>query len=327
MNPLISIIVPVYNVEKYVQQCIESILNQTYKQIEVILVDDGSLDRSSVICEEYAFMDPRVKVIHKENGGLSSARNVGLDKAKGKFIGFVDSDDWIDNNMYESMLHLALTYQADVVQCGYKLINEQGKITREINFGNRRFNTKAEVEKAYYMTNEFSSVVWNKLYRADLFEELRFKVGKNNEDVFILTDALLRIHKMVNTPKCYYHYLQRKESIMGTQFTEKKFDRLEAGEYLLQQCLLYSPQYQNWARIEVCKICIFLYIDLMHTKNQIDQGYKNQLVSNFNLHFRVLKRSSELKQAKLFDKILIYSFSLNRSFAYHSYDLYRLVRG
>lgn len=327
MNPLISIIVPVYNVEKYVQRCIESILNQTYKQIEVILVDDGSLDSSGVICEEYAFLDSRVKVIHKENGGLSSARNVGLDNAKGKFIGFVDSDDWIDSHMYESMLHLALSYHAEVVQCGYTLINGQGKITREIHFGDRRFDTKSEVEKAYYITNEFSSVVWNKLYKVELFEELRFKVGKNNEDVFILTDALLHIQRMVNTPKCHYHYLQRKESIMGAQFTEKKFDRLEAGEYLLQQCLLHSPQYQNWARIELCKICIFLYIDLMHSKNQIDQGYKNKLVSNFNLHFRTLKGSSELKQAKLVDKILLHSFSLNRSFTQYSYDLYRLVRG
>ncbi|MER1954324.1 MAG: glycosyltransferase [Desemzia incerta] len=327
MNPLISIIVPVYNVEKYIQQCIESILNQTYKQIEVILIDDGSLDSSGVICEEYAFLDPRVTVIHKENGGLSSARNVGLDKAKGKFIGFVDSDDWIDSRMYESMLHLALTHQADVVQCGYTLINEQGKITREIHFGDRRLESKAEVEKAYYKTNEFSSVVWNKLYKADLFEELRFKVGKNNEDVFILTDAILHIQRMVNTPKCYYHYLQRKESIMGTSFTEKKFDRLEAGEYLLQQCLLHSPQYENWARMEVCKICIFLYIDLMHSKNQINPEYKTKLVSNFNLHFRELKGSSELKQAKLFDKILIYSFSLNKAFTQYSYDFYRLVRG
>lgn len=327
MNPLISIIIPVYNVEMYVQQCIESILNQTYKHIEVILVDDGSLDRSGVICEEYGFADPRVKVIHKENGGLSSARNVGLDNAKGKFIGFVDSDDWIDSHMYESMLHLALTHQADVVQCGYALINEQGKVTREINFGNQRFNSKKEVEKAYYITNELSSVVWNKLYKAELFEELRFKVGKNNEDVFMLTDALVHIFKMVNTPKNYYYYLQRKGSIMGAQFTEKKFDRLEAGEYSLQQCLYYTPQYQNWARIEVCKVCVFLYIDLMHSKNRENKDYKNKLILDFNKHFQVLKRSSELKQAKLIDKILIHSFSLNKAFTQYSYDLYRLVRG
>lgn len=119
MNDLISIIVPVYNVEKYLNKCIDSIINQTYKNIEIILVDDGSTDNSGKICDEYLLRDSRIKVIHKNNGGLSSARNEGINISSGEYIGFVDSDDWVEPNMYEEMYKKILYSNADIVDCGY----------------------------------------------------------------------------------------------------------------------------------------------------------------------------------------------------------------
>lgn len=327
MKPLISVIVPVYNVEKYVKQCIDSILNQTYASLEVILVDDGSLDHSGAICDRYAIKDPRVKVIHKVNGGLSSARNAGLEIATGTYIGFVDSDDWIAPTMYEELVHLLQLHEADIAQCGFSLTNEKGAVTRKISYRNKFFANPTEVEEAFYITDDLSSVVWNKLYKATIVEGVRFKVGKNNEDVFYSCDILPRINSLVSTEVPYYYYLQRKESIMGAEFTEKKFDRLDAVEYLLQRCLARTPQYENWAHLEVCKNCVFLYIDLMHSKNLRKKEYKERIESTFNEHFQKIKSGPELKQAKQLEKMLVYGFWVNKPFISHSYDIYRHIRG
>lgn len=327
MKPLISIIVPVYNVEKYVNQCIDSILNQTYLALEVILVDDGSLDHSGALCDRYALKDSRVKVIHKINGGLSSARNAGLDMATGTYIGFVDSDDWIAPSMYEELVHLLQLHEADVAQCGFSLINEKGTVTRKINYGNKFYANPKEIEEAFYITDGLSSVAWNKLYKAEIIEGLRFKVGKNNEDLFFLCDVLPRINSIVSTDVSYYYYLQRKESIMGAEFTEKKFDRLEAAEYLLERCLARTPQYENWARLEICKNCVFLYIDLTHSKNHHKREYRERIIATFNIHFQKIKSGPELKQARQLEKMLVYGFRVNKPFISHSYDLYRHIRG
>lgn len=327
MEPLISVIVPVYNVEKYLKKGIESILTQTYQNLELILVDDGSLDHSGALCDKYVLKDSRVKVIHKINDGLSSARNAGLEIANGDYIGFVDSDDWIEKNMYEELYNLLVLHQADVAQCGFSLVNEKNTLTRSIHFGNKHYQNQTEIEEAFYIKGELSSVVWNKLYKKEVIEGLLFKNGKTSEDLFFICDALPRIQSLVSTDLPFYNYLQRKESIMGTEFTEKKFDRLEASEYLLQSCLDRTPQYENWARLEVCKSCVFLYIDLMHSKNQYKKEYKEKIVFHFNQHFQKIKKGPELKQAKRLEKTLVYGFWFNKPVTYRSYDLYRFVRG
>ena len=183
---LVSIIVPIYNVEKYLIKCIESILNQTYKNLEIILVDDGSTDSCNKICDRYKKIDKRVVVIHKKNGGLSSARNIGIKKAKGKLISFVDSDDYIKPNMIEELKNNMYFYNSDISVCDYYYIIDGKRQISDNNNLKRNCITKYK-NKFIYKPN---SAVWNKLYKKNLFEQIKFPEGKIYEDDYILYELL-----------------------------------------------------------------------------------------------------------------------------------------
>lgn len=225
----ISIIVPVYQVEKYIKQCVDSILAQTFTDFELILVDDGSKDNSGKICDEYAEKDKRVRVIHKENGGLSDARNKGLDNASGKYYMFVDSDDYIAPNMAECLYKNILEEDADIAACNYRYVFEDGK---------KDFSTenKAEIldgnEIFYNRKNERNyglwTVAWNKLYKAETLGNIRFRFGKYHEDEFWANDIYQMDIKVAAVSECLYYYRQRGNSIMGNQNIRKCFDIIDA---------------------------------------------------------------------------------------------------
>lgn len=236
----ISVIVSIYNVENYVEKSIRSIQNQTYKNLEIILVDDGATDNSGKICDEYARKDSRIKVIHKKNGGLSSARNEGIKVATGEYIAFVDGDDWIDETMYEDMLRAMQTYDTDIAICNYKEISKKGirdTSSEDITVFEGRETLKVFVEEdeAYQIQN----AAWNKLYKRSLMGELRFPEGKLFEDIVYTTKLLAGSKKAVYVDKAYYNYIfDRSDSIMNS----KKVERLltdqvpaykEKGEFLL----------------------------------------------------------------------------------------------
>ena len=178
---MLSVIIPVYNVEKYLSRCVDSVLNQTYKNFELILVDDGSLDNSPVICDEYENKDSRIKVIHKENGGLSSARNAGLEICKGDYIFFIDSDDWLtDENVLEEFISKAEKENADFV---YSFMNTAtDKIQKEIRM-NQRFKDN---DKLFFLSNPYLFSACNKLYKNTLLQFLQFVPGRVNEDVDVI---------------------------------------------------------------------------------------------------------------------------------------------
>lgn len=217
MKGLVSVIVPIYNVEKYLKRCVESICSQTYKNLEIILVDDGSPDNCPRICEELAKVDERIKVIHKKNGGLSDARNCGLDNCSGKYVCFVDSDDCIEKDYVEHMLTIAEDTDADMVISSFKYLYEDGS-TKDFDF---------EFEKKYLgpkecmelLTRDYKLpvvVAWSKLYKREIFSELRFKKGIIHEDEEICHKIISLINKISLTNKCLYLYFQRNDSIMGT---------------------------------------------------------------------------------------------------------------
>ena len=197
MNPIISIIVPVYNVEEYLQRCIDSILNQSFKNFELILVNDGSTDNSLKICKEYLLNDPRVKIINKENGGLSSARNAGINIAKGRYIGFVDSDDWINKEMYKILYELCEKNNSDIAECRYTVTTGN-----EMNLDNSSnlitiLNNEEAIKSLYTNTSYGSVVSWNKLYRCELFKDIKFPEGKLNEDQFTTYKLYYKSNKIV----------------------------------------------------------------------------------------------------------------------------------
>ena len=229
--PEISIIVPVYNVEKYLSKCIDSILNQTFNNFELILVDDGSTDSSIQICDEYRMKDKRIKVIHKQNGGLSSARNAGLDIALGKYIGFVDSDDFIHKNMYQLLYSNLTKYNGDISICRFGRIFDGEKSTNIEDSCNVKVTEMTGYNALENLYNDkFLDfiVAWNKLYKREIFKDIRYPVGKIHEDEFIIHRILYESKKVIYIDKILYYYYQRDNSIMGKKFNLKSIDRVYA---------------------------------------------------------------------------------------------------
>ena len=214
MQKLISIIVPVYNVEKYLEKCIESIKNQTYKNIEIILVDDGSKDNSGKICDEAEKKDNRIKVIHKTNGGLSDARNAGLKIAKGDLIGFVDSDDYIKEDMFEILYNLVEKYDADISIVSYYEIYKDKLIAVKKSNEVEEFN-RIEAIKELLIDNKIQSYAWNKLFKKELFKDLEFPVNKNFEDIATTLLLFEKSNKVVLLQDPKYYYIRRDDSIIG----------------------------------------------------------------------------------------------------------------
>ena len=225
-DPLVTIIVPVYRVEKYLEECLDSIVSQTYGNLEIILVDDASDDRSGQICDEYAMHDHRITVYHKENGGVSSARNYALDRAHGDWYVFVDSDDWIEPDMVELLLNAAVSNHVDIVSCG--IIREQFNKQELLYFPEcqRILRDIGEIAKGIFEEQIIAMTVWNKLYRAAFFRErgLRFPEGRNYEDAPILTEMILHCPCVLSLPECKYHYRIRMGSISNTATLKNTID-------------------------------------------------------------------------------------------------------
>ena len=231
MNELISIVVPVYNVEKYLKKCIDSIINQTYENLEIILVDDGSTDNSKKICDEYILKDNRIKVIHKENGGLSDARNVGVDKAKGEYIVFIDSDDWIDEKMIEILYYIIKKNNSDISICDYFLAynEEEQNQKEEIQF--YQFNNIEALKKLYDENlNIIMTITCCKLFKKILFSDIKFPKGKIHEDEFTTYKLLYKSKKISYTNEKMYYYRQREDSITHRKFSIKNLDAVDAFE-------------------------------------------------------------------------------------------------
>lgn len=221
----ISIIVPVYNVQKYLPRCLDSILSQTFQDLEILLIDDGSTDQSGELCEDYAKKDNRIRVIHKLNGGLSDARNAGIDIANGEYIAFVDSDDWIDSDYCELLYDTAIKNKAMIAECSYRCvykdkIAEETDNTGEVIIGDEIFALTGELEWRY-----FKPVAWNKLYHSSIFKDgKRYPVGKYHEDEFFTHQAFFSAKKLVYVDKSKYNYeCGRSDSITGC-VTEKVLD-------------------------------------------------------------------------------------------------------
>ena len=229
MQPELSIIIPVYNVEEYLDKCIESIFNQSFKNFEIILVNDGSTDRSEDICNKYSKVDSRIKLISQKNLGVSVARNVALDIARGEYIGFVDLDDYIHYDMYNIMIETAIKTSSDMVICDYINIfeNYEGKDIKINKVSIYNF-TPHEILNKLFVKGKFDVVPWNKLYKKSLFCNLRFKVNRVNKDEFLIHEIIYKCKKISIIDSKLYYYRHRPGSIMNSKFEIRKFDRLYA---------------------------------------------------------------------------------------------------
>ena len=221
-KPLVSIIIPVYNAEKYIGKCLDSVVRQTYSNLEVIVVDDGSVDRSSEICKEYYLKYSIIKFFCKKNEGVAQARNYGLNKCKGTFISFVDSDDFIHPDYVQTLVDLLLDQQADISICGFYKIYEGKKnvILKQKNVEKCIFSQK-EAMKHFLYQNKIDSSFWAKMYKKELFNKITIKNYKVFEDMDTLYQLILKANKIVYCSKILYYYLVRQDSLIHKQFSKE----------------------------------------------------------------------------------------------------------
>lgn len=227
--PKLSVIVPVYKVEPYLQKCIDSILSQTFRDLELILVDDGSPDNCPAICDAAAEQDERVVVIHRKNVGLSAARNAGLTAARGDYIGFVDSDDYISPRMYQTLYDAMVENDAQMAVCSYEYVNLRGGIFKD----RRSPITKYEVLDRVQMLdrlggdrNWYYITAWNRLYRRELFENIRFPQGRIHEDEYVAHSLYWACERIAVVPEPLYFYVQREGSIMRQKTLKQCLDKI-----------------------------------------------------------------------------------------------------
>lgn len=237
-KPLISIVIPVYNVESYLEQCVETVIGQVYENIEIILIDDGSTDNSGKICDELVKKDKRIKVIHKKNGGLSDARNYGLDIAKGEYISFIDSDDYVEKTYINELYESILAKKADIAVGEYYVVsNRNKKIETNIRMIEKEYTNIEGVLDLLYQKNMTSSAC-AKLYKKELFDDVRFPLHKLHEDVPVVYKLFLKSKKIVYINNKLYYYYQREGSIVNSTFRKEKLDYIEHTKIIVDEMKL-----------------------------------------------------------------------------------------
>lgn len=258
MEMLISIIIPVYKVEPYLEKCILSVVDQTHQNLEIILVDDGSPDKCGEICDKWKEKDSRIIVIHKKNGGLSDARNVGLRNAHGEYIAFVDSDDFIAPTMIEELLAVIVNKNVEIVECDYSCFSDTVSKTEVKKESQIKTYTSEEALLRLLTENEFKYIVWNKLYNKNIFRSLEFAVGKLHEDVFFTYQAFGQSKKIAKLEKSLYFYRQRNDSIMGQRISIRNLDSIEARKRQFYYMKENYPRLSVKAQLQVLGNCIYL---------------------------------------------------------------------
>ena len=312
MRDLISVIVPVYNVERYLKRCIESIINQTYKDLEIILVDDGSTDSSGNICDKYKKIDKRINVIHKENGGLSDARNEGLKVVTGTYIAFVDSDDYVDEQFLEKLYLAVKENNSDISICKYKkTIKLDERNTEEIQTNKYSIYNTEEALKELLLFKKIENYVWNKLYKRELFFKLFFKVGKKMEDIGIMYKIFEKASKIVSIDYIGYFYVQREGSTMGQVNPQLILDTREMVNERFDYINKKFPQLVDEANINRLVFIKYYFEDI--GKNNIKKIMKEKKLKeeykfykkNYLKYKREVNKTTNSKVRKL-DFYLLY---------------------
>lgn len=294
MQPLISIVIPIYNVALYLERCLESVCSQTYQNLEIILVDDGSTDNSRHICDEYAARDNRINVIHKENGGLSEARNVGIDIFKGEYITFIDSDDFVHNGYIQRLYDLLIGGEADISVIGQQKFSSSNEIKEHEKDSNIKYFTGiSAIADMWYQKNILTSA-WGKLYNKSLFHEIRYPVGKLYEDLATTYRLFYLAKKIVYSSEILYYYYQRSSSIMYQKFTLDKMDRIAISLELLEWAKAYCPELREaaTARFFLSNIQVLREIpitdgyqeQIQYIKNNVKK-YRTQVIHDKNAKF------------------------------------------
>ncbi len=288
-DKLVSIVVPVYNAEDYLESCVDSLISQTYKNIEIILVNDGSTDHSVEICEKYAKMDSRIKVMHKENGGVSSARNTALKEASGDYVCFVDSDDTTNEDMIRILYDTMISKSADIVICSYQLVSEDGlienvSVTKDVEF------TTREALKDVLLTKTFTGSPWGKLFKTEKVKTLSFDEDIFfGEDMLFVVKAIKNAEKIVFIPLPYYNYNIRENSASTSFFNDKRFSDLISRQRIYGEISqMNDRELTEYAHVSIILADIIMLQQLFYEKS-IHKKYckdiEKSVRNNFSFKF------------------------------------------
>jgi len=305
----ISVIVPIYNVEHYLERCINSIQNQTFENLEIILVDDGSPDSCGNICDKFAKVDGRICVLHKQNGGLSDARNAGIEKSTGGYLAFIDSDDWVDEKMFEVLYQTLKKYNADIAECSYRnlysdCVIEETSCTGDVVEGDNIFALEAMLNWEYFKPN-----AWNKLYRRSVIADIRYPKGKIHEDEFTTYKYVYNAKKLVYVDFSFYNYDRRRtNSITGENFREDNLDSCwafrERMDFFEAHGIKSLERKMNdiycWQVLEMAYKCYCYQVNgkkvkkLIHqVKSDIDYLKKHNVAPYYIEEFKLLSKGIE----------------------------------
>lgn len=309
MDPIISIIVPIYNVGKYLPKCIESILNQTFKNFELILVNDGSTDNSGVVCDDYAKKDTRIKIIHKSNGGVSSARNAGLYVAKGEYIGFVDPDDYIDKNMYEKLYRLCIDNNSDIAICRFnREIN--GKIQNKESTEEIIELNNMEVMNELFKGNLYRFSLCNKLFSKKCFNDVLFPEERIHEDLSTTYKLFANSKKAVYINYCGYIYVRRENSILTSTYNEKRLQAFIAWDEIIE---FIDKNYYEIIEQVIATFTYWCVDNILYILNQVNNSkkknnYLNIIQKYTTKYYIYIKRNNILSRSY---KLRIRIFNIN----------------
>lgn len=321
MDDLISVVVPVYNVEQYVDKCINSIINQTYRNIEVIIVDDGSTDGSSFICEKYSKEDSRIEIIHKDNGGLSDARNRGIEISKGKYITFIDSDDYVDTDYIEVLYNAIKKYEADMSISTHKILFPN-KTVNKYPF-EEYISTKEDILDKLLYDEGIDTSVWGKLYKISLFKDIRFPRGRLFEDAATTYKLIDKSNRIAVYSKPTYNYVIRENSISNVGFSEKKLDLIKSTQEMTDYIKTKYPNLEKGCNRRLMFSYLATFTQLAKSKTRNKKIEKDLL--------KYIKENKEKvltdKRIPKRDKIGIYSSMLGIGFYRFVWYWYSKITG
>lgn len=321
----ISIIVPVYNNEKDLEKTIKSILNQTYKKIEIILIDDGSTDNSYNICSQYSKKYNNIKFYSKKNEGPGPARNLGIRHASGKYIGFVDSGDLICKNMYEEMMSIAMDVNADIVQCGFKKIDEKGEelytvsLVSEQEIIEGHYNSSLE----YARWKKLDSFLWNKIFKIELFHNVELPSLFYGEDQVALVKLFNNSQRVLLMPEIFYHYVQDRNSLYHQDFNLRQLDSIIAGKMMYEYHKNHFSELMPYYSARVIQYIIKFYYPLKISNYKNKKTILKDMKIDYKKHSHVLNEKNILKNIPKKRRILLKLSRVNLFFISVLYNIYQ----
>ena len=322
MEELVTIVVPVYKVEKYIDRCIKSILNQTYKNIEIILVDDGSPDNCGKICENYAQKDKRIKVVHKENGGLSDARNAGISISNGKYISFIDSDDYIDPEYIELLYKTIKKDKSDMAISSHKVIYENGTVLEKATKEESILKPK-EVLKRILYDDGIDLSAWAKLYKIELFKEIRYPKGRLFEDAATTYKLVDKCEKISIISRSTYNYIIRGNSITNVNFSEKKMDLIISTEEMCNYVKKKYPDLEEATNRRLMYAYLSTLTQLVKS-NEKNENAEKKLYGYIKQNSKMILRDKNVPKR---DKIAIISTKFGLGFYKIIWKVYEILTG